>query len=170
MKHSLFRLSILALLLALCTSMSAFEVNGINYNITATSTVEVTSGGQYIGDIVIPETVDYEGKTYSVTSIGDNAFQDCSSLTSITIPNSVTSIGEFAFDQCIRLTSITIPNSVTSIGEWAFNYCISLTSLTIPNSVTSIGWGAFGQCSGLTSVTIPNSVTSIGEDVFSSCI
>jgi hypothetical protein len=85
-----------------------------------------------------------------VTSIGNRAFYNCSSLTSITIPNSVTSIGDYAFAYC-SLTSVTIPNSVTSIGNNAFAYC-SLTSVTIPNSVTSIGDYAFRSCSSLTSI------------------
>jgi hypothetical protein len=105
----------------------------------------------------------------SVTSIGEFAFYKCSGLTSITIPNSVTSIGNYAFRYCSGLTSVTIPNSVTSIGQSAFYGCSGLTSITIPNSVTSIGGGAFSGCSGLTSVTIPNSVTSIGNYAFSSC-
>jgi len=88
----------------------------------------------------------------SVTSIGDNTFYDCSSLTSITIPNSVTSIGNYAFYNCSGLTSITIPNSLTSIGNYAFYNCSGLTSITIPNSVTSIGNWAFYDCSGLADV------------------
>ena len=104
-----------------------------------------------------------------VTSIGLDAFRDCSSLTSVTIPNSVTSIGDDAFYKCSSLTSVTIPNSVTSIGDDAFYKCSSLTSVTIPNSVTSIGYGAFWHCSSLPSVTIPNSVTSIGSSTFSGC-
>ena len=105
----------------------------------------------------------------SVTSIGESAFSSCSSLTSITIPNSVTSIGESAFSSCDALTSVTIPNSVTSIGSYAFTDCSGLTSITIPNSVTSIGDHAFYWCKSLTSITIPNSVTSIGDDAFAYC-
>ena len=105
----------------------------------------------------------------SVTSIGERAFEFCSSLTSITIPNSVTSIGRGAFYDCSSLTSITIPNSVTSIGESAFCDCFGLTSITIPNSVTSIGERTFEDCESLTSITIPNSVTSIGERAFCDC-
>jgi len=105
----------------------------------------------------------------SVTSIGDSAFEDCDSLTSINIPDSVTSIGGSAFSYCDSLESITIPNSVTSIGGNAFYYCYSLTSITIPDSVTSIGNSAFKFCDSLKSVTIGNSVTSIGDYVFYSC-
>ena len=105
----------------------------------------------------------------SVTSIGNAAFMDCDSLTSITIPNSVTSIGEYAFEDCFSLKSIKIPNSVTSIGDSAFEYCDSLTSITIPNSVTSIGAYAFNYCDNLMSITIPNSVTSIGDSAFKCC-
>ena len=102
----------------------------------------------------------------SVTSIGDWAFADCSSLTSITIPNSVTSIGRGAFDNCSSLTSITIPNSVKSIGEGAFYKCSGLTSITIPNSVTSIGDWAFSNCSSLKSIKIPKALTNIGPNAF----
>ena len=143
-----------------------FESSGIRYKIGENNTVSVTSKkGRYSGDIVIPSSVVYHGKTYSVTSIGLGAFA-FDDLTSVTIPNSVTSIGSRAFEEC-RLTSIIIPNSVTSIGEWAFQGC-SLASITIPNSVTSISFESFKGCS-LTSVTIPNSVTSIGGDAFSEC-
>ena len=104
-----------------------------------------------------------------VTSIGNFAFNSCSSLTSITIPNGVTSIGNSAFSSCSSLASITIPNGVTSIGNSAFSRCSSLTSITIPNGVTSIEQYAFDNCSSLSSITIPNSVTSIGKAAFISC-
>ena len=114
----------------------------------------------YIKYITLPD---------GLTSIGDDAFADCSKLTSITIPNSVTSIGWAAFASCSSLTYITIPNSVTSIEGYTFYQCSGLTSVTIGNSVTSIGEHAFEDCTGLTSITIPNSVTSIGDWAFHGC-
>ncbi len=105
----------------------------------------------------------------SVTSIGNNAFGHCSGLTSIIIPNSVTSIGAGQFQNCSGLTSVTIPSGVTSIGNYAFWDCNGLTSVTIPNNVTSIGHGAFQYCSGLKSIIIPSSVTSIGDNAFGDC-
>ena len=145
-------LSILMMLLPLLANAESVEINGIYYNLsTNTNTAEVTYAPDdadyyYSGDIVIPETVNYEGISYSVTSIGDWAFYGCYELTSITIPNSVTSIGYRAFYGCSSLTSITIPNSVTSIGNGAFYGCSDLTSINIPNSVTFIGEGAFYNC------------------------
>jgi len=103
------------------------------------------------------------------TSISDSAFNGCSGLTSITIPDSVTSIGQQAFYNCSGLTSVTIGNGVTSIGSEAFYNCRGLTSITIPDSVTRIGQQAFYNCSGLTSITIPDSVTSIGYGAFYNC-
>ena len=103
----------------------------------------------------------------SVTSIRNGTFYGCTSLTSVTIPDSVTSIGRYAFYGCTSLTSVSISDSVTSIGNKAFSDCTSLTSVTIPDGVTSIEDCAFSGCTSLTSVTIPDSVTSIGKDAFS---
>ena len=107
----------------------------------------------------------FDGK---VTSIGNEAFYYCDSLTSITIPDSVTTIGESAFSGS-SLTSVNIPDSVTTIGNSAFYGCTSLTSVTIPDSVTTIGNCAFYECTSLTSITIPDSVTTIGDYAFFGC-
>ena len=128
-----------------------FEKDGIYYNILSETdrTVAVTyryySNGCYnyfSGNLIIPAKVIYNGKTYTVTSIGSHAYDGCTSLTSITIPNSVTSIGVYAFYDCDGLTSVTIPNSVTSIGKYALSnwsnirtiYCQSATPPSYPSS------------------------------------
>ena len=176
------------------------KVNGIYYNFSgneATVTYLSSSSSSnkiaYTGDVIIPVSVTYNGKTYSVTRIGYHAFYGCTYLPSITIPNSVTSIGNYAFDGCTRLTSITIPNSVTSIGSYAFRgtawydnqpeglvYAGKIayeykgtmpgnTSITIKEGTLSINSSAFSGCVGLSSVFIPESVTSIGSYAFYNC-
>ena len=162
-------LLLLTTLLPIVASAYDTEIDGIYYDFYEDEATVASGDTKYNGDVVIPASVTYEGKTYSVTSIGELAFSRCYSLTSITISNTVTSIGVAAFRECYGLTSVTIPNSVTSIGEHAFQSCSGLTSVTIGNSVTSIGNYAFSGCTGLNTVTIPNSVTSIGEWAFDGC-
>ena len=135
MKQKLFgRLAAAAVLLLSAATATAhdFEVNGIYYNYNGDGTVRVTYKGgwydayknEYSGVVTIPASVTYSGKTYSVTSIGNDAFKACSDMTAIVIPNSVESIGESALDGCSGLRSLMIPNSVTSIGDYAFWDCI----------------------------------------------
>jgi hypothetical protein len=122
----------------------------------------------YIGSdsaATIRNTIDF----LPVTSIGDAAFQNLSSLTTIVIPDSVTNIGIYAFEECAGLSGITIPSSVTTIPDFAFQYCSGLTSVTMGTDITSIGDNAFYSCFGLTSVTIPDSVTSLGDQAFGLC-
>ena len=174
MKKSI--LLLIAAFATLVTNAHDFEVGGIYYNITSSTTVEVTYQGsygseytEYTGSITIPATVTYEGVNYSVTSIGDEAFSYCSSLTAITITEGLTSIGEYAFYDCSSLTAITITEGVTIIGSYAFYGCSSLTTITIPASVTGIGYGAFNGHSGLLAITIPEGVTNFGLGAFSYC-
>ena len=179
--HTIIRPALLLILLIFSSFYAlAYDckVDGIYYDLNNDDkTASVTYMGlgssdnkdAYVGNIIIPESTTYNGTTYSVTSIGDAAFLDCSGLTSVTIPNSITSIGYLAFFHCSGLTSVTIGNSVTSIGDSAFKDCSGLTSLTIGEKVTKIPGSAFSGCSGLTSVTIPNSVTSIGDNAFHGC-
>ncbi len=165
-------LSCILAVLTVVSALPAFAVgtkaattsDGLVYSI---SNREATITG-YTGsatELVIPSTI--EG--YPVTSIGNESFSWCKSLTSITIPKGITTIGNDAFYFCSNLESITIPDSVTSIGKYAFCGCSSLASITIPDGVTGIGVCAFSQCTSLTSITISDSVTSIGDSAFSYC-
>lgn len=163
-----------AWVLSVCAKAENVKVDGIYYNLEAgetanTAMVRGAGIGSYSGSVVIPETVTYNGKVYSVTGIGDYTFSDCPGLTAVTIPNSVTSIGNNAFNACSGLTSISIPNSVTSIGRGAFAGCSGLTSIILPNLVTCVDEAAFFACSTLASVTIPHSVTSIKSLAFYGC-
>ena len=155
-------------------------INGIKYRLDKeTLTAEVIRKRGYSGDIVIPDTVVSKKVSYKVTSIGESAFANCKSLTSISIPNSVTSIGDCAF-YFSSLTSIEVNannQNYASIDGVLYNKDVTTliccpggkTSITIPNSVTSIGSSAFSSCKALTSITIPNSVTSIGDYAFYYC-
>ncbi len=159
------------MLLSLTASAETVEIDGIYYNLNP---YEMTAGvssnpNGYSGDIVIPAVVNYEGNNYDVTSIMSYAFDKCSELTAITIPNSVTSIGYSAFYECRSLISLTIPNSVTSIGGCAFYYCSSITTVNISNSVKTIGDCAFQGCTNLKSITIPDNVITIGNYAFCGC-
>ena len=173
-------------LLPMVAMADPVEIDGIYYNLVSKAKqAEVTSkpSGKYFGSVNIPSVVSYNGEEYSVTSIGEKAFYNCSGLTSVTIPNSVTSIGDRAFAYCSSLTSVHIIDIAAwcniSFGDYYSNplsYAHHLymngseiTDLVIPNSVTSIGNRAFSGCSGLTSVNIPNSVTSIGDAAFQDC-
>ena len=123
----------------------------------------------YLGNdrkINIPKSIYVNYEEINVTTIEDEAFADCTDLTSITIPSGVTTIGKWAFLNCSSLASITIPASVTTIGYDAFSDCQSLTSITIPYGVTTIGYSAFAYCSSITSIIVPASVTSIGSSAF----
>ena len=132
-----------------------FESVGIYYDITGSNTVAVTyatgSYNSYSGNVTIPSTVTYNGTTYTVTAIGNNAFRNCSGLTGVNIPGTVTSIGDNAFNSCSLLASVAIPNGVETIGADAFAYA-GLISVTIPNSMREIGNGAFSHESYLTTL------------------
>jgi BspA type Leucine rich repeat region (6 copies)/Secretion system C-terminal sorting domain len=148
----------------------SFNSNGINYYVTkATLPYEVEVGNnQYFtgSTATIPDKVLYMANSFAVTAISDNAFNSCTALTVVTLPNAIKNIGNWAFRFCSKLKSINIPNSTISIGRNAFNECTSLANITIPNSVSSIGYGTFSSCNSLKSVIIPDSVTSIGDFAF----
>ena len=123
----------------------------------------------YTDIINIPEKIEIEGEEYTVTTIDHGAFNGCTKVSAVTIPNSVTSIRSNAFSYCSGLNSISIPNNVTSIEKFAFYNCNSITEVTIPEKVKIISWAAFSGCSKLSSLTIPEGVTTIGELAFSGC-
>ena len=161
-------------------------------NMTADE-VEVTHDkNPYSGDLVVPSTVEYSGKTYQVTRIGNDAFSDDDYVTGVKLPESINSIGTYAFNDCDRLTKIDIPASVKSIEYRAFYSCdklkevtlhegletigdeafynnYQLSIITLPSTLKTIGIRSFRACTSLTSIAIPNSVTTMGEDVFNDC-
>ncbi len=152
-------LVLLALLSPTTTAQAQFNYTTNNGTITITA---YTGSG---GAVTIPDSTN----GLPVTRIGDYAFLDCTSLTSVTMPNSVTSIGKYAFNNCNSLTRVSIPDSVRTIGLGAFISCINLTNVTLPNSLTYLGPSAFDNCVSLPSVTIPNGVSSIEGATFKSC-
>ena len=129
--------------------------DGFMYRLdTEAKTAELAKYNGSATEVSISESVTYEGVVYSVTSLGEYCFYECSSLTSINIPSSVTSLGNGCFAGCSSLTSINIPSSVTSLGWACFANCSSLASINIPSSVTSLGEYCFGGCSSLTSIVV----------------
>lgn len=147
------------------------EIDGIMYSINVkTGLTEVVANlyHQYKGDIVIPESITYEGKEYTVTAIGESAFSQ-RDITSITFPNSITSIGRAAFYNCSLLDSVVLPEKVTVIGDMLFANCTSLRRVVIPEGLTLIDNSAFNCCYSLESLIIPNSVTRIEDWAFAGC-
>ena len=148
-------------------------IDNLSYELDDTSLTAKVAWGFYafekLSEANIPETVTYNSKTYSVTSIADRAFKEVTTLKSVVIPNSVTSVGSSAFIKCTGLTNVKLGNSITTIKEKAFNECMALTSIEIPNSVTEIGVSAFSGCTGLTNVKLGNSITQINEYTFYKC-
>ena len=194
MKNKYFLYSLLAVLMCMCTAKSfAHDIEVKNadgvtiYYSWRNDGTELAvsyfgvdgddpSGRSYSGEVFIPESVEYGGNTYKVTSIYWRAFFDCPGLTSVTISNSVTSIGDGAFLGCSNLTSVTIPNSVTSIGNGAFNSCRGLISIMVEsgnekydsrnNCNAIIETSSNTLIRGCKNTIIPNSVTSIGSSAF----
>ena len=170
------RVLMLALLLAVASSASAYDfmVDGIAYDFastdsTAVQVVPISKTEYYTGDIVVPATVEHDGKSYNVTAIGMHAFVFCSGMTSIELPSSIKTIEPGAFMNCYGLTSIDLPEGLESIGNLAFVACENLEKVTIPSTVQDIGYMAFNMNTKLRNITIPEGVEVIEYMTFSSC-
>ena len=148
-------------------SQTDFYVDEIGYRVIDKLTCEISDGTVCIGDIVIPETVIFQSRTLNVIRISNNAFKNAP-ITSVKISKNITNIGDNAFNTCKKLKTITIPEGCNKIGNKAFQDCISLTSIVLPNSCTSISEGTFYGCSSLKYVEA-NNVTKIGSKAFAYC-
>lgn len=187
---SLFVVMLLAVMLPLTACAYDFSAispsgqrlyyNYVNGHAEVVCPFDGVSSGNYIsGDLIIPDSVNYNGTFIEVTAFATiysslydryyGTFTNCSGLTSITIPSSIVSIGEYSFNGCSGLTEISIPGNVNFIGEYAFYGCSGITTITIPSGVTSIEAGTFAGCTGLTSIILPSNITAIGDRAFIGC-
>ena len=154
-----------------------FELNGIYYKKLSESEVAVSCKGEghqnrnaYVGDLVLPASINREGVEYKVTSIRANAFERCWALTSLVIPEGVTEIGDFAFSGCVALKSVKFPDSLHKFGICAFFGCYALSSINIPEGTEIISEQCFYGCSSLTSVRLPSTINSIERNAFAECV
>lgn len=143
-------------------------LNGIKYRLNIDKTAEVLAN-DYSGDIIIPENVTYNDVTYRITSLENGCFNDCSYLTSISLPDGITSLGKNCFYSCDKLTSISLPEGLTSLGDNCFAYCYELTSISLPDGITSLGNECFSGCSSLKSISLPDGLTSLRYECFRGC-
>ena len=177
MKKTVFKrvgrtfLLLLPLLLgSLSVQAVEYSYNGFNFDIDVSTREATLIHGSYSGNIIIPETfVGAKNLTYTVTAIGESAFYNCSSVSSVSIPNTVEEIGNYAFYGCSGLTDLELPNLVEEIGTYAFYNCSGLTSMALPPYLTAIKAYSFYGCNNLTSVTIPSNLTTIENAAFQGC-
>ena len=156
------------------TNVLAFDIEGIKYSILSESegtvcVVSQTATDQLVGEIQIPDTVNYEGKDYTVTEISGWAFYLCDQLTTVHLPQSLQSIGVGAFCQCSNLKTIDIPDGVASLGSSAFYECGQLTSVRLSDNITEIGDWTFTRCYNLKDINFPKTLQRIGEYAFYYC-
>ena len=143
--------------------------DGLSYRILNDSNVSVSSAHSGVENVVIPDTVVIDGKTYNVTEISRYGFDSDSALVSVDVPESVVKIGDYAFSNCPSLTTINLPNGINSLGDYTFSKCTSLTNVILPAGLTEIEQYVFAHCSSLTSVTISENIASIGINSFREC-
>ena len=150
--------------------LATTTISPLTYLLNDNNTATVMSCDKsYEGEVVIPATIKYERKNYTVTAIKKEAFMECTALRSVTIPNTVTTIEESAFQNCYALASVDMGEGVTTMGERAFRYCYALTSIELPNNLTSIPEYAFYECSNLNSIDFGDGVESIDYYAFAYC-
>ncbi|MBR3883604.1 MAG: leucine-rich repeat domain-containing protein [Bacteroidaceae bacterium] len=161
------------------TNIEEFEIDGIFYKVISSSekTVAITNYGGtsnmlyggYSGSIFINQSINYDGTTYKIISIDESAFQNCTNLKNVNLPNSITNIGEWAFANCTNLVSIKLPEGIEEIGEMTFAHCSSLNKINIPSSVKTIGHSAFAGCTEITKIILPNKLETIDDWAFQDC-
>lgn len=169
---------LLSLFMTLCVCVSVFaydaKIDGIYYNLssdnkTAVVTYQNENYDSYSGEVVIPATIEYNGTEYTVVGIGHQAFYDCYSLMSVTLPQSIKHIDSYAFHNCKSVVNISIPEGVKRIESGTFQYCSALAKIAIPKGITYIGDVAFDGCSSLTTFAIPDGVTDVYYATFNNC-
>lgn len=157
-------------LISLVSSAETIKVEGVYYNVLDKRCVEVVnSPTKYVGDVTIPETIQFNGVTYKVVGIGEDAFYECPDMKSISLPNSITYVSKQAFRLCGGLNSISLPDNITTIGEAAFLDCDNIRSIKLPNKLKEIRNEAFGGCVKIESLTFPESLLEIGRGAFYGC-
>ena len=153
----------------------SFQVDGLYYEINENVTGSVNlvappiDDPTYIGEIVVPEFVEYENSTFQVTGVKEYAFAFSSELLSVSFPSSITSLGRNTFSGCENLQSVVLPEALTELPLYAFNSCSSLEEIALPEGISSIADYAFNSCSGLKKVELPSGLSSIGNGVFNGC-
>lgn len=166
-------LAILALILGTCSSFAQkYEIiDEYRYQLRNDEAILTSnSTWKYTGDIVVPSKVKAsDGKSYKVTGIDDRCFQNCKTVTSVTLPSTISKIGQYCFADCEQMKSVNIPSAVKTISQYTFSNCSQLVNVNIPSSVTSIGYACFEGCTSLEAITIPSSVTSIEGCIFKNC-
>lgn len=175
MKQIILTLAVVALSLSATFNAAGqlylFDYDGLKYSVLSEADKTVACYGasdEYIMDVKMPETVSYEGVTYTVTRVGFQAFSGYRLLLTVELPNTVTSLDSEAFSNCGLLESVKLPDGLKEIPKRCFSGCSSLRTINIPNGVTTIGEAAFSMCESLSSMTMPESVIEIGDEAFSS--
>ena len=160
---------------ALVQSLAAadFEQDGISYDFLSKENLTVkvvyNDATPYAGDVTIPPYVEYEGETYTVAAISDQAFFKCADLSYVSIPATVEALGRYTFSNCTSLEGVDLPQSITTIPEGCFVYCTSLTSVKLPESVTAVNKFGFGYCSKLSDIILPSNLSFLGDQAFIGC-